>query len=151
MKAPLTKSPFVIEFEYGANKQGYWDYDHMMMQFEDCIDVVTTLHPKFECMFLFDHSCRHSWQGLDGLSVTKVNKTAGGVQPKIKSKMETDEFLSPFPATLQVGEFHQMVFEEGDAGPFYKSALEQEATKFDCWTGASTSKMRKKEAMQNKT
>jgi hypothetical protein len=30
-KAPLTKSPFVVEFEYVANNQGYWDYDHMII------------------------------------------------------------------------------------------------------------------------
>ena len=63
----------------------------MIMQFEDCIDAVKKrLHPEFESMFLFDHSCGHEPQRLDGLSVTKVNKTAGGVQPKMrKSKMET--------------------------------------------------------------
>ena len=150
MKAPLTESPFVVEFEYGANNQGYWDYDHMIMQFEDCIDVVTTLHPEFEFLFLFDHSCGHDRQRPDGLSVTKVNKTAGGVQPKMRqSKMETEEFLGPFPATLQVGDCQQMVFQDGDMGPFYKSELERAATKFDRRTGASTSKMRKKEAMQN--
>ena len=42
-----------------------------------------------------------------------------------------------------------MVFQDGDMGPFYKSELERAATKFDRRTGASTSKMRKKEAMQN--
>jgi hypothetical protein len=42
-KLALTSSPFVIEFEYGANNQGYWKYDHMILQFEDCIDVVGTL------------------------------------------------------------------------------------------------------------
>jgi hypothetical protein len=37
-KAALTGSPFVLEFEYGTNNQGYWDYDHMIIQLEDCID-----------------------------------------------------------------------------------------------------------------
>jgi len=73
-KAPLTKSPFVVEFEYGANNQGYWDYDHMIIQFEDCIDVVKTLYPEFDFIFLFDHSCGHDRQRPDGLSVPKVNK-----------------------------------------------------------------------------
>jgi hypothetical protein len=43
MKDPLTQSPFVVEFECGANNQGRWDYDHMIIQFEDCIDIVKTL------------------------------------------------------------------------------------------------------------
>jgi hypothetical protein len=50
-KLPLTSSPFVIEFEYGANNQGYWRYDHMILQFEDSIDVVRILWPEFECVF----------------------------------------------------------------------------------------------------
>jgi hypothetical protein len=75
MKASLTESPFVVKFEYGANNQGYWDYDHMIIQLEDCIDVVKTLHPEFDFIFLFYHSCGDDHQRPDGLSVPKVNKT----------------------------------------------------------------------------
>ena len=28
-KPDLFSSPFIIEFEYGQNKEGYWNYDHM--------------------------------------------------------------------------------------------------------------------------
>ena len=28
-KQPLGSSPFVVEFEYGINTEGYWTYDHM--------------------------------------------------------------------------------------------------------------------------
>jgi hypothetical protein len=38
MKAPLTESPFVVKFECGANNQGCWDYDHMII----------ILHPEFD-------------------------------------------------------------------------------------------------------
>jgi hypothetical protein len=101
LKAPLAESPFVVEFEHGANNQGCWDCDYMIMQFEDCIHVVKTLHHEFEFMFLFDHSWRHDRQRPDGLSVAKVNQTAGGVQPRMrKSKMETEEFLGSFPGVL---------------------------------------------------
>ncbi len=110
-KAGLTESPFVVEFEYGANNQGYWDYDHMIIQFEDCIDVVKTLYPELDFMFLFDHSCRQDRQRPDGLSVPKSNKTHGGAQPKMrKSKMETQELLGPFPAMLQVWKYQHMVY-----------------------------------------
>jgi hypothetical protein len=74
MKAPLTKSPFVVKFEYGANNQGYWDYDHMIIQLKDCIDVIKTLHPEIDFIFLFYHSCGHDRQRPDGLSVPNVNK-----------------------------------------------------------------------------
>ena len=39
-KQPLLQSPFVQEFEYGVNGQGYWDYAHMILQMEDCVDVL---------------------------------------------------------------------------------------------------------------
>ena len=31
IKKPLTKSPFFHEFEYGANKEGYWNYELMVL------------------------------------------------------------------------------------------------------------------------
>jgi hypothetical protein len=55
-KLPLKSSLFVIEFEYSANNQGYWKYGHMILQFEDCIDVVQTLWPEFK------YSCGHDRQ-----------------------------------------------------------------------------------------
>jgi hypothetical protein len=39
-KDPIGNSPFVLQFEYEANNQRYWKYDHMVLQMEDCIDVV---------------------------------------------------------------------------------------------------------------
>ena len=31
IKKPLKKSPFFHEFEYGANKEGYWNYELMVL------------------------------------------------------------------------------------------------------------------------
>jgi hypothetical protein len=105
-KAALTGSPFVFEFEYGANNQRYWDYDHMIIQLKDCIDVVKTVHPEFDCLFLFDHSCGHDRQRPGGLSVPKVNKSFGGAQPNMRrSKIDTDEFIGPFEAIHEVGDY----------------------------------------------
>ena len=42
-KRNLTSSPFVIEFEHGANNEGYWQYDHMVQQLEDCTDVLKVI------------------------------------------------------------------------------------------------------------
>jgi hypothetical protein len=145
MKMPLTGSPFVVKFEYGANNQGYWDYDHMIIQFKACIDVVKTLHPEFDFVFLFDHSCGHGRQRPDGLSVPKANKTFGGTQPKMrKSKMETEEFLGPFPTILEVGRYQHMVYQDSDSGPWYKLEAEQLASKFDHQTGDSRTKIKKR-------
>ena len=84
-KTPLKISPFMIEFEYGANCQGYWDYDRMVPQVEDCIDVLKTLYAdeEYEWYFNFDHSCGHDRQRPDGLSMTKLCKGYGGSQPRM--------------------------------------------------------------------
>jgi hypothetical protein len=37
-KRPLTEGPFLILFNYGANKDGYWNNNHMALQLEDCLD-----------------------------------------------------------------------------------------------------------------
>jgi hypothetical protein len=46
-------SPFVLEFEYGALAEGYWTYDSMVLQLDDCADVVKTLYPhQYDLLFL---------------------------------------------------------------------------------------------------
>ena len=47
-KPQLTKSPFVCELEYGNNHDGYWTYESMVLQLEDCIDVLSHTHPDFD-------------------------------------------------------------------------------------------------------
>jgi hypothetical protein len=39
-KKDLTNSPLVVYFELDANKEGYWTYNHMSIQFEDCVDCL---------------------------------------------------------------------------------------------------------------
>ena len=40
VKPKLTKSPFVFWLDYGANAEGYWNYERMVIQLEDCVDVL---------------------------------------------------------------------------------------------------------------
>jgi len=58
-KPALTKSPFIREFEYGSSGEGYWTYQHMVLQLEDCVDVLKAIFLMYAFLFLFDHSCRH--------------------------------------------------------------------------------------------
>ena len=39
----MTSSPAVIEFEHGANNEGYWRYENMAKQLEDCTDVLKVM------------------------------------------------------------------------------------------------------------
>ena len=58
-KQPLTSSPFYVEFEYGAQKEGYWTYEHFVLQCEDVCDCLSVLYPHFEFHMCVDHSCGH--------------------------------------------------------------------------------------------
>jgi hypothetical protein len=64
-KKDLTQSPFVVYFELGANNEGYWTYNHMAIQFEDCLDCLKVLYPHFDFAFLFDHSQVIQFEKID--------------------------------------------------------------------------------------
>ena len=82
-KLPLETSPFIQKFEYGANSEGYWNYNHMVIQFEDVVDVLKVLYAnKYEYIFYFDHSSGHDCLQPDGLNVKQMNKGCGGNQQK---------------------------------------------------------------------
>ena len=134
-KRPLTKEslPFLVYFEYGENKEGYWDYNHMVLQFEDAVDVLKVLYPEYDFVFLFDHSSGHSKQRPDGLNATHMNKGFGGkLLPMRSSIIEKEEgYLGPFQRTLQPGQVQHLVFQPNDAGPFWLSPEERELCRHD--------------------
>ena len=147
-KDSLTKSPFEQSFEYGAALEGYWTYDKMVLQMEDCIDCLKVLHPEFEIVFLFDHSCGHDRQREDGLNANNVSKYYGGKQAVMHdSEIKDNSYLGPFsgPNSLKVGDIQQMVYGPNDAGPYYLSEKERETKKHDIILGTKETKKVKKE------
>jgi hypothetical protein len=62
-------------FELGANNEGYWGYNHMVLRLEDCFDCVKVVDPHLD-FFLFDHSSRHSKNS--GLELGQTNSGFGG-------------------------------------------------------------------------
>ncbi len=132
-KKPLTSSPFIRTFEYGADGEGYWNYNHMVMQLEDCADVLQHLYPRFDYLFLFDHSSGHDKQREDGLNVKKMTKSFGGNQRKMRETVRKQEkgYLGPFLRILNPGDTQSMVFKDRDNGPFWMSREEQENTRHD--------------------
>ena len=138
-KKELTDSPFVRKLEYGANKEGYWCYEHMVVQLEDCIDVLHVLHPDFDFIFLFDHSNGHDRLQPDGLNLNRVSVKFGGKQPKMRtSKLTSSTFFGPHHTTssaLQLGDSQTMQFSEIDIGPCYLNDKEREERRNDYDTG----------------
>jgi hypothetical protein len=134
-KHPLTSSPFILEFEYGASAEGYWTYDSMVLQLEDCADVVTTLYPHYQFLFLFDHSCGHDRAREDALNVNNMNTGYGGKQTRMHDTVITHEkgYLGPFARQLQVGDTQSMVWKEGDTGPYWMTEAEREQNRKDIY------------------
>jgi hypothetical protein len=132
-KKPLTSSPFIRTFEYGADSEGYWNYNHMVLQLEDCVDVLKHLYPQYDFLFLFDHSSGHDKQRDDGLNAKKMTKSFGGNQRKMRDTTIKKEqgYLGPYPSKLKPGDVQSMVFNEADDGPFWMTREEQENKRHD--------------------
>ena len=45
LKKDLKQSLFLVFFELGSYNEGFWTYDHMAIQFEDCVDCLKVLFP----------------------------------------------------------------------------------------------------------
>jgi len=60
-KQDLKESPFIRYLNQGKHKDGYWNYNHMVVILEDCVDCMEYLHPELEVMFELDHSSGHSY------------------------------------------------------------------------------------------
>ena len=138
IKPLLTESPFTRELEYGLNNEGYWTYESMVLQLEDCIDVLTHTHPQFQYVFLFDHSNGHDRLQPQGLSITKISMRHGGKQPYMrKSKLSSVDF-GPFHNStypLQPGMEQSMQYCTDDEGPCYFTKEERLNRKYDIKSG----------------
>ena len=142
-KKPLTldKSPFLVFFEYGENREGYWAYNNMVLQFVDAVDVLKVMHPEIDFVFLFDHSAGHARQRPDGLNQHRMNRAFGGKQAVLMRDtliQQEEGFLGQFPRILQPGDIQSLVFLPGsDAGPFWMSDAEKEDSRHDKHLGTT--------------
>ncbi|KAG7354913.1 hypothetical protein IV203_004269 [Nitzschia inconspicua] len=105
-KPPLTASPFVRKLLIGINKEGYWNSNHMAVQFEDVVDCLKVLYPSHEFVFLFDHSQGHSRKRKGALDVNNMNVSfgVGDTQRMNWSNEEPPEESTEGPFNLSVQE-----------------------------------------------
>ena len=148
-KSPLSKSPFYIEFEYGSGTaaKGYWDYEDLVIQFEDCVDVLKALYPDHDFLFQFDHSGGHDRQPDDALSVSKLNLSYGGKQPRLKDSIITEGCLGKFSPTLSVGQTQYTQYQPDDDGPILLSQEVRRKLKYDIPTNKVTDRRLTKEEL----
>ena len=106
-KDNLTTSPFRRDLQYGANNEGYWSYEDMIIQVEDCIDCLRAIHgDTYQFLFLFDHSNGHDRTAPDALKADAISKYHGGKQPIMRDSIILDKsYLGPFhhDTKLQIG------------------------------------------------
>ena len=152
-KAPLVTTPFVRELEYGNSHNGYWVYENMVLQLEDCVDVLKITNPEFDFLFLFDYSNGHDCLQPNGLNINKISVRFGGKQPHMRSTTLTSNLLGPFHSTstnLQVGTIQSLQFSHSDPGPCYLSPADRISFKFDRDTGRIRTKdLVKKQLIEN--
>ena len=72
---------------YGTANEGYWNYEHMILQLDDCVNILKCLCPQYDFLFLFDQLCGHHKQREDGLHVENMKKSYGGRQSLLCQKL----------------------------------------------------------------
>jgi hypothetical protein len=133
LKKDLKESPFVVYFELGMNNEGYWTYNHMAIQFEECVDCLKVVYPHFDFAFIFDHSQGHAKKLANGLDAQSMNRGFGGVQPKMREStiIAEEGYLGMHERTVDVGDAQSFVFQPGDTGPFWMTPQERELNRHD--------------------
>jgi hypothetical protein len=71
-KKDLISSPFVLYLEYGKGKDGYWSYNHKVLQLEYCTNVFKALYPQFDIVYELDHSSGQDKEKADGLTTAPL-------------------------------------------------------------------------------
>ena len=149
LKQPLTNSPFVQVFQFGVKGEGYWGYNHMVCQLEDCIDCLKVIEPNYDYLFLVDHSSGHERKRQGGLDAKSMRKGYRGIQLFMRSShiQQADGLLGPFhnpknPSMEQVGKIQHMQFPHSQDcsptdGPCWMCEEERQARKEDMTTKLS--------------
>jgi hypothetical protein len=70
----------------------------MVLQLEDCVDLMMHLYPEYDYLLLFDHSSGNNKQREDGLNVKKKTRSFGGMQRKMRDTVIKRErgYLGPY-------------------------------------------------------
>ncbi len=99
----------------------------MVLQIEDCIDVLKVLFPNFDVLLLFEHSCGHDRQQEHGLNIENMSKGYGGKQSRLCPSIikEVDGYLGSFNQTLNPGDTQIMVFGPNDDGTLWMTPTER--------------------------
>jgi hypothetical protein len=132
-KKEIKELPFIKYFELGANNEGYWGYNHMVLQLEDCVDCLKVVYPHLDFVFLFQHSSGHSKKRRGGLDAGQMNTGFGGSQPMMQKSMiqHKDGYLGPYNSIYISWCGADYEFFSTNIGPFWMTATEQNERRLD--------------------
>eukprot|EP00980_Cylindrotheca_fusiformis_P026168 scaffold15483_cov213-Cylindrotheca_fusiformis.AAC.1 len=75
----------------GANRDGYWNLDMFVLQFENFMDACAVMFPGIQHLVSLDNSANHRGKRPGGLDVTKMNLGYGGAQNKMDQTVIPDD------------------------------------------------------------
>lgn len=61
-------------FKAGISREGWFTNQHLVNQFNACVDVLRHYHPNCELTIAFDNSMTHRARAPDGLEASRLNK-----------------------------------------------------------------------------
>ena len=102
-------------FNYGKNKEGYWDGEKMAIQTEEIISMFEFKFPGQKLVLLFDWSSGHDKKPLDSVILGNIRLNWGGKQPLMRATV----LLEDYGPTFKSGDTQHLVFQDGDEPPFY--------------------------------
>ena len=73
MSLPNGSKSFQL-FKAGTSREGWFTNEHLVAQFNGCIDVLRHHHPNCELIIEFDNSMTHRGRAPDGLDANRLNK-----------------------------------------------------------------------------
>ena len=141
-----------IIFKHGKNREGYWNYAHTAVQFEDVTDILQGMFPGHDLEFFFDQSSGHKKGREGGLNVNVMRKGFSSSQPPMRDSQLTENCLGPRTRRCQPGDVFSFSFPPSPAllrdGPFYLSDAQKEAKRVKKPKGPPTLRPKKKAELQ---
>lgn len=106
-------------FEYGKNREGYWDAERMVAQTKEIIAVLEFKYPGKTFVFLYDWSSGHDKKPIDAAVVSNMGKKWGGKQPRMRDTIIMENYAAPKRGAkaFKIGEKQSLVFLPGDPPP----------------------------------
>ena len=103
VKYPAIPKSARVLFKYGAQAEGYWNYEKFLIQVANAIQISETIYPKekYSLVFILDQSSGHTAYPEDALNAHRMNVSDGGKQPRRRDTVWNGQIQSMVNASGQ--------------------------------------------------